>query len=256
MASNKFLQAAMEIIYKQEYVSWSLPKGSTVVLSENPDSGEYNVNDIDVATRSRFGTIEMKFDAEIWASWATKAGIDKRCISFMLLNSDVIKTHRDVNPRSLTTFFLAVSGVKEFNSETLPFINLLATTYTSSSIAQLFTLFINNKLDRLITAKQILDTTVPFSKIEGEIKGLINDKSGYRSDIAYVITQSIVNHALHTMEDSEFKDKKLVKRFEELMTTDVMGEDLRYVLVKKVIGNKSQLKSLYQVEAIVNTVLD
>lgn len=30
------LQAVMEVVDKQEYVSWKLPKGSTVILSNNP----------------------------------------------------------------------------------------------------------------------------------------------------------------------------------------------------------------------------
>lgn len=51
-ASQRFTQAVMSIILKQEYASWSLPKGWTVVLSSNPDSGDYIVTEQDPAQKS------------------------------------------------------------------------------------------------------------------------------------------------------------------------------------------------------------
>lgn len=253
--SPKFVQAAMEIIYQQEYVSWKLPSGSTVILSENPADGEYNVTDIDIATRSRMGTIQMKFDIENWASWATRAGIDQRCISFALLNNDTFRDHKDINARNMTTFFLAVSGVKDFDKE-LSFVNTLATTYVSEAFSQMFTLFINNKLDKLIKPKEIFDVNVSFAEIEGKIKELIHQDKGVRTDIAYTITQSIINHATHSIQEDDYKDKKLIKRFEDLCTTEVLGQDLRYVFIKRVVPKNPKLNSLFAIDAVVDTIVD
>ena len=42
-ASSTLLNATMEIILEQQYISWSLPKKTTVVVTQNPDDGCYNV---------------------------------------------------------------------------------------------------------------------------------------------------------------------------------------------------------------------
>ena len=75
-ANHMFMQAIMEICDRQEYISWKLPKGWTILLTSNPDNGEYNVTTLDIAQQTRFVSIEAKFDLDVWARWAEKAGID------------------------------------------------------------------------------------------------------------------------------------------------------------------------------------
>ena len=48
-ADSRFMQAAMEIIDRQEYISWKLPKDWHVILTTNPDSGDYHVSSLDPA---------------------------------------------------------------------------------------------------------------------------------------------------------------------------------------------------------------
>jgi MoxR-like ATPase len=53
-ADVRFIQAVMELIDRQTYVSWKLPKDWHIVLTSNPDNGEYNVNSTDPAQKTRF----------------------------------------------------------------------------------------------------------------------------------------------------------------------------------------------------------
>ena len=55
-------QAVMEIICRQEYISWRLPKNTTVILTENPNDGNYNVNENDEAMGTRYMKYNIKFD--------------------------------------------------------------------------------------------------------------------------------------------------------------------------------------------------
>ena len=89
-ADTRFLNAVMDLIQEQKYISWSLPKGSTIILTENPDNGQYMVNSIDDAIRTRFTNIEMVFDVKQWAAYAEEQGVDGRGINFLLLNPDLI----------------------------------------------------------------------------------------------------------------------------------------------------------------------
>lgn len=51
-ANPQLLQACMDLILEQKYVSWSLPKKTTIFLSNNPDDGANNVNSLDEAQRT------------------------------------------------------------------------------------------------------------------------------------------------------------------------------------------------------------
>jgi hypothetical protein len=42
----------MQLIVAQETLSWSLPKGSSVVLTSNPDDGDYMVTAADDAQKT------------------------------------------------------------------------------------------------------------------------------------------------------------------------------------------------------------
>ena len=69
----------MSLIDRQSYVSWKLPKGWTIILSTNPDDGNYQVTSLDVAQATRFSTINLKFDIECWMRYAEELGVDTRC---------------------------------------------------------------------------------------------------------------------------------------------------------------------------------
>ena len=115
-ATAQLMQACMELILTQKYVSWSLPKKTTIVMTANPDNGDYNVNSLDVAQRTRFLNFPVAFDLDAWALWAEKAKLDGRCINFVmnyaneLFNSDEDGNHI-CNPRSYVMFANMISGV-------------------------------------------------------------------------------------------------------------------------------------------------
>jgi hypothetical protein len=106
----------------------------------------------------------------------------------------------------------------------------------------MFTAFIHNKMDKLPTSAEILDTNIDFKKIESELKKLIKgsdkgDKSmdEYRGDIAYVVTTRLLNHIQFSMADTDFDDD-LKKRMEQIIETDVLGSDLKFILGRKLIN--------------------
>jgi MoxR-like ATPase len=71
-ADHRFMQATMELIDRQEYISWKLPKNWHIVLTTNPDNGDYNVTSLDIAQKTRFISTEVKFCEKVWAKWAEK----------------------------------------------------------------------------------------------------------------------------------------------------------------------------------------
>ena len=56
-ADSRFIQAVMELVDRQTYISWKLPKNWHILLTSNHDNGDYMVNSIDSAQRTRFITL-------------------------------------------------------------------------------------------------------------------------------------------------------------------------------------------------------
>jgi hypothetical protein len=249
----RFMQAVMEIISKQEYISWKLPKNWTVICTENPDDGTYNVSDTDPAAQSRKLTFELKYDVESWAEWAEKNGVDRRCISFMLLNPEIIKTETPhINPRSLTKFFDTLTTITEFESN-LSLVRTLAEGAVGSEVASLFCSFINNKMDKMISPERIMDTTVSFEAIQDQIKELIKEGLDYRADLAFVVTTRLINYLAFTLDKVTSKH---IDRLADLIKSNCLGTDLKFVLAKKVTNQDNRYNALLVHSEVVDIILE
>jgi len=255
-AAPRFMQAVMEIIDKQRYISWKLPKGWTILLTENPDDGTYNVSDVDAAAKSRYITFDMKWEPNVWAEWAEKSGIDERAINFTLLNgNEIIKEDKpEINPRSLVKFYNSLRTIKDYESN-LGLIQNIGEGAVGPEVTTLFTMFINNKLDKMISPSEILDTKKDFATIKTKIKDLIKEDVEYRADIACVLTTRLINYMIHTVKNSEI-NSEFIKRIKDLVTSNCLGSDLKFVLAKKVINSNNKYNVLMNDESIVNVILE
>jgi nucleoside-triphosphatase THEP1 len=241
-ADHRFMQATMEILDRQEYVSWKLPKNWHVILTTNPDNGDYNVTSLDVAQKTRFISVEMKYDAGVWAKWAESANIDGRCINFMLMHPELV-TQR-VNPRSITTFFNAISSIPKFE-EQLPLIQMIGEGSVGADFSSMFTMFINNKLDKIISPEDIL--TKDEAYVKGAIVASVGKDDDFRADLASVIATRVINYAL-TVADKGAVPKAMIERLSKVTTEfDGFTNDLRYYMVKEIVnGNKVKFAPMMQ----------
>ena len=240
-ADHRFMQATMEILDRQEYISWSLPKNWHVILTTNPDNGEYQVTSLDDAQKTRFISTEVKFDANVWARWAEKVNIDGRCINFLLMNPEIVT--QKVNPRSITTFFNSISSIQKFEDE-LPLINMIGDGSIGEEPSALFAMFINNKLDKIISPEQIL-TNDDWNYVKGSLTGCIGKDDDFRADISSIISTRIINYSLMTA-DKGSVPQKMIDRIVELVTDcDSFTDDLRYYMVKEILnGHKAKFSKL------------
>ena len=239
-ADHRFMQATMEILDRQEYVSWKLPKNWHVILTTNPDNGDYNVTSLDVAQKTRFISVELKYDVNVWAKWAETAGIDGRCINFMLMNPELV-TQR-VNPRSVTTFFNAISSIPKFE-DSLPIIQMIGEGSVGVDFSSMFTMFINNKLDRIISPEDIMTKDEQY--VMNALTNAVGQDDDFRADISSVISTRIINYSLVHAENKSVPDP-MINRLVKL-TTDCKAftDDLRYFMIKEIVnGNKLKFSKL------------
>ena len=246
------MQATMELIDRQEYVSWKLPKDWHIILTTNPDNGDYNVTSLDVAQKTRFISVELKFDVDVWAKWAEQANIDGRCINFLLMHPESV-TQR-INPRAVTTFFNAISSIPDFDSN-LPLIQMIGEGSVGPEFASLFTMFINNKLDKIISPQDILIKDEKY--VVSTLRSIFGDEDSYRGDIASVVSTRLVNYSLafaakHSI-SQDMIDRLVVLSSKE----DVFTEDLKYRLVKDIVnGNKPKFQRIMMNQEIIKMSLN
>jgi hypothetical protein len=239
-ADTRFMQATMEILDRQEYVSWKLPQNWHVILTTNPDNGDYNVTSLDVAQKTRFISCELKYDVNVWAKWAENVGMDSRCINFMLMNPELV-TQR-VNPRAITTFFNAISSIPDFFKE-LPIIQMIGEGSVGVDFATMFSIFINNKLDKIIGPKDIIEKDEAY--VMGALASATGKDDDFRADISSVMATRVVNYSL-MFADKNPIPQTMIDRIIKLTTDcESFTDDLKYYMVKEILnGNKSKFSKL------------
>lgn len=239
-ADTRFIQAVMELVDRQTYISWKLPKNWHIILTSNPDNGDYMVNSIDSAQKTRFISANLKFDVDIWAKWAEQEGVDTRCINFLLMHPELVT--QETNARSVTTFFNSISSIENFE-EQLPLIQMIGEGSVGAEFATMFTMFINNRLDKMITPERIMNND-DWGYVKGQLSGTIGKESNYRADIASVMTRRIINYNLVKAESSSV-NTTLIERLSKLMTDDLFTNDLKYTMVREIVnGNRIKFQKL------------
>ena len=239
-ADVRFIQAVMELVDRQQYISWSLPKDWHIILTSNPDNGDYMVNSIDSAQKTRYITANLKFDVDVWARWAEEAGIDTRCINFLLLHPELVT--QETNARSITAFFNAISSFDSFE-DNLSMIQMIGEGSVGDAFASMFTTFINNKLDKLVTPKDLL-THDDQSYILGELRSCVGKDDTYRADIASTLATRLANYSVVYSKENTIS-QKITDRLIALCTKDYFTNDLKYLVVRTIFnGNKTKFNKM------------
>jgi hypothetical protein len=250
-ADVRFIQACMELIDRQSYISWTLPQDWHIILTANPDNGDYMVNSVDSAQKTRYVTANLKFDVNVWAQWAEEAGVDSRCINFLLLNPELVT--QETNARSITTFFNAISSFDNFE-DNLSMIQMIGEGSVGDAFASMFTTFINNKLDKLVTPKDLL-THDNQQYILGELRSCIGKDDNYRADIASTLATRLANYAVVYSKENTVSQKN-TDRLKTLCTEDYFTNDLKYLIVRSIFsGNKQKFNKLMMIPEIVKMTM-
>lgn len=244
-ANPLFMQATMELINTASYVSWKLPKNTSIVITSNPDDGSYSVSALDNAQKTRFVNFNLKLNVEDWASWAEFNKIDSRCINFELLyGEEIFKKHNGVqtiNPRAYTTFCKAISGIKDWNDEkSLALIlNISKGCFLNDSdniVGNLFTTFISMKLDKLVSPKDML--MQKWETVEPKIYDCVYDSDRMKTEIASILALRLLNHIMFYFSQPGVKESVVQDRLLDFIENPrkLLSDDLLFHIIKTVVG--------------------
>ena len=230
-ADMRFIQAVMELIDRQQYISWKLPKDWHIILTTNPDNGDYLVNSIDNAQKTRFISVNLKFDLKCWGKWAEQSKLDGRCINFMLMHPELVT--KEVNSRSVSMFFNSISSLKSFE-ESLPLIQMIGEGSVGSEFSTLFTMFINNKLDKMISPENIMTQDEQY--VLNTLKSLVGKDKEYRADIASTLGTRVANYLEFYAKENNV-EKPLIERISKIITEKIFATDVCYNMIKSIYNS-------------------
>ena len=93
-ARPEILQTVMDLVLNRKLAGRPLPEGSHIISACN-DGEEYQLTDLDPALVSRFNIYTFRPSVEEWLLWAEREGLDKRVISFISANPDLLDRSGD-----------------------------------------------------------------------------------------------------------------------------------------------------------------
>ena len=245
-ANQLILQSTMELLDKGQLGTWKLPPNTQIVLTSNPDNGEYSVSSMDSAQKTRFITFDTEFDVKLLATHMEEVGVRDEFINFALLYPEIFevnKNNTNATGRTYMAFARTLESVKDLGSPDglIRALDIASGIFDSEEniVGTSFTLFINNKLDKLITPDDLVhkkweDVAKELEKTIGDV-----DSNGYRADIAATITFRLVNHILIEFDKKGTNAQPFVDRILQIVNhkKTILAMDLVYALANKLFAN-------------------
>lgn len=239
-----FSQAIMELVNEQTMIGWDLKdKKIQILLSENPDNGEYNVSSNDNAQTDRMLKIHMIWDPQSWASRAEKIGLDERLINFILWKPEVLENKKqdgisasgNVSPRMMDKFLSLVSTIKDWDKH-LDKISMFGDISVGKEITSDLINFINKRLDKLPSVEKLIkEYELPVAKAQltdccGDSE---KDSTNWKAATAAILTTRLYNYMRFNHTNVS---KPNIKQYLELLLHTSFSVDQQYLLVKQTVG--------------------
>lgn len=247
-ATPMVMQAMMTIVEERRYDSWALPKNTIIMLTTNPDNGEYNVASLDLAQKTRFRYVEMEFCVEAWAQWAESYGIDGRCINFALAHPEIFKREGDgigfgktLNARIMTKFFEDIAALPDF-SKALSYLQVAGEGSVGEGFVRMFITFIHNKLDKLPNPQDLFKGKVEevLNILQG-VCGNFQIASSYNSATSSIMATRLINYVIYGTHDKWTKDEN--QRTIDLLLSNAFSQDLKFFMAKKFMSDDAKKQS-------------
>jgi MoxR-like ATPase len=250
-ADDRILRGIMQLLQNYALVSWTLPAQWLIVLTANPDGGDYSVTTMDDAMLTRMLHVTMEFDVRAWAQWAERTGIDPRGINFVLSYPELVNGRR-TTPRSLVQFFQAISTLDDLR-EHLPLLKLLADASLDAETTQAFLNFVNLNLDKLPSPEDFLETD-DFDAAAGRLQRIVQQGENQRLDMLAVVVTRLSNYVKLRADQL---DDRIFKNLSRFILLEWLPNDLRLSMAQDLTATKKPaLARLYSVPEIGKLLLE
>ncbi len=215
-ADERILRGLMQLLQGYGLAGWQLPPLWQIILTANPDRGDYAVTPLDDAMLTRMLHLELTFQLNDWINWAKNNDIDPRALRFMQQHIQHLPKGR-TTARSLTQLFRSIAHIDNWKTN-IEQIALYAHATLDEETADAFIQFVQSDALRLPAPEEILSGA--FRQIKEPVPHPL-------------LTQ--MNHALYQY--IEQKTKPLTSKEKQQLTQyllfDQIPKDLRLALIQQ-----------------------
>jgi MoxR-like ATPase len=233
-ADDRILRGIMQLLQNYELVSWKLPEKWHIILTANPDGGDYSVTPMDDAMLTRMLHITMVFEVKNWVNWAKENGIHEDCINFVLTHPEVVTGER-TTPRTLVQFFQNIQAIEDWDTN-LGLIQMLGDATLDAQTVASFIAFVQNDRQLLLSAIEILDSEDFENEVENRLYDLVVGDSLRIDILATICTQLIqaVTNIHFQPTDLQLENLKL------FIKLDFLPDDLRLTFAQDLVGSENK----------------
>lgn len=238
-ADDRILRGLMQLLQNYELISWKLPPEWHIVITANPDGGDYSVTPMDNAILTRMMHITLDFNPQDWALWAEKNAIDSRGIDFVLTYPEIVDGER-TTPRTLVQFFNAISSIKNLKAN-LSLVQLMADACLDETTTATFIAFVKDDLAELMGSADIVNAEDFSGDVYKPLKKQVN-KESLRVDILATVCTRLVNY----LSVNKIKpDKTQLANIKSFLLIDFLPNDLRLVTAQALVeSDNKHLKAI------------
>ena len=224
-ADDRILRGLMQLLQNFELSGWKLPPKWQIVLTANPDGGDYSVTPMDDAMLTRMLHVTLRFDVKRWAAWAERTGVDPRGIAFVLTYPETVTGER-TTPRTLVQFFDRIAGIADLKKE-VDLVTILGESCLDKATVSTFIAFVNQNLEDLVSPEDILGAK-KLETVAARLGRLV-DRDVKRVDMLAAICTRLVNHL--TLRKGALPDKEL-QNLRDFVKLPMLPEDMRLALAQ------------------------
>ncbi|GJM34518.1 MAG: hypothetical protein DHS20C18_35190 [Saprospiraceae bacterium] len=237
-ADDRILRGIMQLLQQYALVSWQLPKQWHIILTANPDGGDYSVTPMDDAIITRMIHVTMEFEVKSWARWADAAGIDARGINFVLSYPEVVNGQR-TTPRTLVQFFREIQKIGPLEKQT-KLVKMLGDACLDAETTAAFISFVQRGHHQLPGPEDLLNAAHP-DKLQELVENLTT-LQGENVDLLSVLTTRLLNYIQNHV--AELTEEQLTN-LRHFLLQELLPNDLRLALAQELMAmDDVKLRSL------------
>ena len=230
-ATDDVRQGVFQLLTEWRLHSHELPKGWSIVALINPDNGQYQINQLDIAFKRRFVQLEVTSPSAVdWAIWGNKNGITPEMVMFVNQFPQVLtRTDDKVDIDAINT----PSGLEKldilYREGCIPHSSLLevASGIIGREYAVVWLKSLKNKMESPLTAEDILND---FSKKKLKLAEQIKNKS---NDLIYYTMTNLMAYT----DEHKLKEKQIANLGEFLT---MVSEEYCVTIIQNLIDNNAK----------------
>ena len=248
-ADDRILRGLMQLLQNYELVSWRIPHKWHIILTANPDGGDYSVTPMDDALLTRMLHITLEWDLDAWVAWASRVGVDDRGIAFVQAHPELADGTR-TTPRTLVQFFQSISTISDLDKQ-LGLVRMLAEGCLDPETTAAFLAFVRTELEQLIHPEEILQA-VDFEVLAARLREKILQPVK-RLDILSLTSSRLLAY----LENGKDWTPAQLSNLEKFLLLDFIPADVRFRLAQALANSaQSQLQDFVGRPSIGTVLLD